>query len=563
MKHIILLVTMGVLTGCSGDSKPVSAESNRTDKGIGLLNPGQELTVAQNRAAYIPAQCYTKPKDARGTGNPCYVCHTDSQEPNYLDDAENQLKWAFPEKALTNHWDNLFVDHGSKVAAISDKEIDGYVSQSNYQGLDNELILADQLRAVPTSWDANQNGKWDGYIPDAYYHFDNLGFDRAPDGSYTGWRSFAYFPVPGAFMPTNGSVDDVLIRLPEAYRMNRSGQFDIEVYRTNLAIVQALIKRADASLSPVDERVLGRDIDGDGVLGEARTVHYDWAPLEGRTMQWVGRAGELGKHQAPIAAGLFPLGTEFLHSVRYLQPHADKSVGMAPRMKELRYAIKTTWKTYYDLQTNSERDIKERHDYPDRLKLVPGNTETGVATNLGWRYQGFIEAGNGSLRPQNYEELLTCNGCHSGIGVTTDGTFAFARKVPDGGFQHGWYHWNQKTLRGLPDPLREDGEGEYAFYLRHNPWGNAFRSNDELHGRFFSRDGSARNAKFEALSEDIAVALQPSAERARKLNKAYQVLVREQSFVDGRDAFVTPPAAAQREIELNKPTGIESTLSAR
>lgn len=563
MKNLFWLLALFVLAGCNGSSGTATTASANTDNDSAPLKPGHELTVAQNKAAYIPAQCYTKPKDDRGTSNPCYVCHTDSQEPNYLDDAENQLILAFPEDALKNQWDNLFVDHSAEVAAISDQAIDHYVGQSNYKGPDNQLILAKELRSVPTDWDANQNGQWDGYVPDAFYHFDEAGFDRTPSGGYSGWRSFAYFPVPGAFMPTNGSVDDVMIRLPAAYRQNRAGQFDTAVYRANLAIVQTLIKRSDASLAPVDEQALGRDLNGDGVLGMAGAVHYDWAPLEGRTMSWVGLAGQLDKSQAPLAAGLFPLGTEFLHSVRYLQVQPGESVGMAPRMKELRYAVKTGWKTYYDLQTNAERDIKERHDYPDRLKHVPGNIETGIATNLGWRYQGFIEAENGSLRPQNYEELLTCNGCHSGIGVTTDGTFAFARKVPDAGFQHGWYHWQQKAPTGLADPLRSDGEGDYAFYLRHNPWGNAFRSNQEVHDRFFKADGSARPMAFEALSKDITVALQPSAERARRLNKAYRTLVQEQSFIDGRDAFVSPPSAAQREVELEQQTGIETTLTAR
>ncbi|WP_336366182.1 hypothetical protein [Marinobacter sp. C2H3] len=561
MKSSVWLLAVAVLAGCSDPDNPGPANTAQSTERA--LSPGQELTVAQNKAAYIPAQCYTNPKDARGTGNPCYVCHTDSQEPNYLNDAENQLIWALPENALSNHWDNLFVDHSADVAAISDQAIDNYVSQSNYQGPDDQLVLADVLADVPKRWDANQNGRWDGYVPDAYYRFDNQGFDHSPTGSFTGWRSFAYFPVPGAFMPTNGSTDDVLIRLPEAYRQNRQGEFDLDVYRTNLAIVQALIQRADAHLAPVNERALGMDLDGNGVLSTADRIHYDWAPLEGRTMHWAGRAGELDRKEAPLAAGLFPLGTEFLHSVRYLTTGADGAVAMAPRMKELRYAVKTSWRTYYDLQTNAENDVKERHDYPDRLKLVPGNTETGVATNLGWRYQGFIEAEDGALRPQNYEELLTCNGCHSGIGATTDGTFAFARKVPDSGFQNGWYHWQQKAPAGLADPKRRDGEGEYAFYLRHNPWGNAFRSNDELHDRFFTADGAERPEAFAALSRDIAMALQPSVARARQLNKAYRVLVQEQSFIHGRDAFVTPPAAAQREVSVNQPTGIEEVLQAR
>ena len=50
------------------------------------------------------------------------------------------------------------------------------------------------------------------------FDFDDEGFDHAPDGTPTGWRAFAYMPLPSTFWPANGSTDDVLIRLPEAYR---------------------------------------------------------------------------------------------------------------------------------------------------------------------------------------------------------------------------------------------------------------------------------------------------------------------------------------------------------
>ena len=98
------------------------------------------------------------------------------------------------------------------------------MAQSNYEDADGNLILARQLADLPAGWDDNGNGRWDGYVPDAYYHFDTAGFDHAPNGDYTGWRAFAYFPVPGAFMPTNGSTDDVLIRLPAAYQQDAQGQ---------------------------------------------------------------------------------------------------------------------------------------------------------------------------------------------------------------------------------------------------------------------------------------------------------------------------------------------------
>ena len=52
-------------------------------------------------------------------------------------------------------------------------------------------------RALPAAWDGEGDHRWDGYVPDACFHFDDRGFDRTPDGSATGWRAFAYTPFLG------------------------------------------------------------------------------------------------------------------------------------------------------------------------------------------------------------------------------------------------------------------------------------------------------------------------------------------------------------------------------
>jgi hypothetical protein len=48
------------------------------------------------------------------------------------------------------------------------------------------------------------------------------------------------------------------------------------------------------------------------------------------------------------------------------------------------------------------------------------------------------------------------------IGATTDGMFAFARKLGAGAPARGWFHWSQHGLRGLPEPRRKDGRFEYT-----------------------------------------------------------------------------------------------------
>jgi hypothetical protein len=512
-----------------------------------------------NPTAYIPAQCYTETVDAAGKAhNPCATCHVRARVPNYVTgDADLQTEYAFPGPALKNPWTNLFVDRAKAVAGVSAAEIDAYVAGDNYFGADGGITLARKLASPPPDWDEDGDGKWAGYVPDAYYDFDDEGFDHAPDGRPTGWRAFAYVPLPGGFWPANGSTDDVLIRLAAPYRSDASGAYDRGIYKVNLAIAEALIRRADVAIDPVDETRLGVDLDKDGTLSTADRIHYDWAPLEGRSMSWVGAA-----RGARLAAGLFPLGTEFLHSVRYIDV-ASGAVAMAPRMKELRYGRKTRWQTYADLEEGGLAEAKERDAFPDRISLFDGSLETGISNGMGWRYQAFIEDAQGDLRPQSFEETVFCIGCHGGVGVNDDASFAFARKLPsETAHARGWYHWTQKSIAGVPDPLRADGRPELLTYLETNGAGDEFRSNAEIIARFFDAEGHVTAEAAAELERDISVLLFPSEERARQLNAAYREIVREQSFVRGRDAVLGPAANVHREVEQNQPTGIETPLRA-
>ncbi|MBD3794045.1 MAG: hypothetical protein IE889_07820, partial [Campylobacterales bacterium] len=171
-----------------------------------------------NQAAYIPSQCYTQTVDDQGrVHNPCFSCHINSVEPNYIDDSHLQVTYDMGEYSKINRFTNLFKDRTEAVDNINDEEILAYIREDNYQKSD-QLLLAQKLKTVPSVWDINENGKWDGYMPDCYFSFDGEGFDKDPEGNYTGWRAFGYYPFLGTFWPTNGSTDDVLIRLPEAFR---------------------------------------------------------------------------------------------------------------------------------------------------------------------------------------------------------------------------------------------------------------------------------------------------------------------------------------------------------
>ncbi len=516
-----------------------------------------------NQVPYIPPQCYTDPVSDNGDiHNPCYACHNDSKDPNYLDDFDVQLAYSFPEGGTTTNWSNIYKDRTSEIEKISDETILDYVRQDNYKTSDGRIILAEKLKNLPSVWDRDKNGSWGGYIPDVYFDFDGDGFDRSPDGSYTGWRVFAYAPFLGTFMPTNGSTDDVMIRLPETFRETADGEFDLETYKVNMAIVEAMMKKKDITIDEVDENRYGVDLDRNGILGNTTTIKYEWAPLNNVFMSYVGYAKTLfDAGEIKMAAGLFPVNTEFAHTVRYIDVDGDGNTKMAARMKEFRYGKKTAWRNYNDLMVIVNKEIKERHDFPARKKQLSGNMEVGIYVPQGWKYQGFIEDDAGQLRPQTYEETYFCAGCHGYIGADNDTIVSFNRKLEHGAYRNGWYHWLEKGLSGIADRKREDGHGEYAYYLEQNPTGNEYRDNEEVLNKFFDAEGDKKEAAFAALENDISYLLMPSAQRALLLDKAYKVVVDEQSFDEGREAIVKPLDNVHKEVEVDQPTGIKEVLS--
>jgi len=495
-----------------------------------------------NPLALIPPMCYTK---TDGVSNVCWVCHTEPVQPNGMDDAVLQETYDFPTTAATNRWGNLFRDRTREIAAITDAEALAYVRQDNYTPL-REALAAGGGNAA--------------YRPDLDFAagFDEEGFAR--DGS--GWRAFRYKPFPGAFWPTNGSTDDVMVRLPPCFRRDRDGRDSREVYRINLAILEAAIGVApeapdaalDRAIEPVEETLAGVDLDGDGrVAGRASRLHA-------LPRFYVG-----GAHDVPVHRHLYPEGTEFLHSVRYVDP--DAPAMRATRMKELRYSRKETGfapdelaKIYADLMAAEEAERAEEaaegeegeeEDYPG----FEGLPHMGYANGFGWRLQGFIEDERGRLRLQTEEEHLFCMGCHTGVGVTVDFTFAMARKVPGA---EGWRH---QDLGGIPDaPLAGHPEPEVLEYFRRANGGDEFRANAELLDRFFPGgrlDEQAVRRAAPGGDRDLAWLLGPSPTRALALDKAYMSIVREQRFDLGRDPVALPLVNVHREVRKGESTGLK------
>ena len=470
-------------------------------------------STVYNPEAIIPPQCYTR---TEGTFNPCYVCHQRAVpgRENTMNDDDLQSAYSFSDVGMANHWRNLFEDRSQAVAAISDDAIRAWVAEDNY------TALADRLRAA----------EFQGWVPDlANLHLAEAAFDQegfALDGSH--WVAFNYKPFPSTFWPTNGSTDDVMIRLPSAFRANADGDYSRDVYQANLAIVEANIKGLGSiSTPPVDEAQVGADLNEDG----AHTVVENITAVG----SFVGAA-----RGAYLDTYLYPKGTEFLHTVRYLGIAPNGDIVPSRRMKEVRYMRK--WVEYrkvmYERYYQLEAFEKELGNLP-RYHLLGDH---GLDGKFGWALQGFIEDAAGALRAATYEETLFCMGCHTSVGATIDKTFGFPRKVD------GAAGWGYIDLKGMPDaPNRGETQGEIATYLARVGGGGEFRSNPEMVARWFRPDGTVDVEKVRAA--DVYQLTAPSVDRALALNKAYRVIVAEQDYIYGRDANVTAPANVYRRID--------------
>jgi len=471
------------------------------------------VSATYNREAVIPPQCYTR---TEGVHNPCYVCHQNQRSggENTMNDADLQVAYTFSDVGTTNHWLNLFENRSTRVAAIGDEEILAWIDGDNYSELAGRLEAAG----------------FGGYVPDlagleqGAAAFDADGFAR--DGS--GWVAFNYKPLPSTFWPTNGSTDDVMIRLPETFRRAANGTPSRDAYRANLAILEANVKGlATIDTRPVDEPAVGVDLDGDGVLGTATRIS--------RVSSFVGAASE---HL--LLPPLYPFGTEFLHTVRYVGMGADGTVGVSRRMKEVRYMRKSSIVPLAQLA-----ELYREEQYAKEAGYLPGyinRWQQGLDNEMGWLVQGFIEDRNGRLRLQTYEETLFCMGCHTSLGATIDKTFAFPRKVD------GAAGWGYIELRGMADaPNVGETAGEIATYLERVGGGSEFRNNDEMLARWFTAEGTLDRAKVAAA--DVYELIAPSRERALALNKAYRTIVADQDYVFGRDAVIVPPKNVYDEVD--------------
>jgi len=549
MKYVIIAFTSLILFGCfndSGDSdsgnvsnvdvpEPVTpgtpsvpqpdTEPDQVPQNPPAMNTAyiypEESPLSVNLEGVIPPQCYTKHE---GKYNPCMTCHQNydyGSRPNHMGDGSLQSEYDFSDYGFENHWINLFEDRTERVAGISDETIKEYINQDNY------TQLAEALSA---------DNNWYGFVPDLENY--NLGagaFDEngiALDGS--GWVAFNYKPLPSTFWPTNGSTDDVLIRLPEEFRKaSCAGSAESnDVYMANLALVEMAIKDLQSiSVPPINEQNVCVDLNGDGIIS------VDVTKIDRRD-HYVGDASTVASVKM-----LYPQGTEFMHSVRYVGVTADGNIVVPQRMKELRYMKKTHFYDEPFLRSayGNENQEKTEGNLPNYNYGVQG-----TPNEFGWTLLGFIEDRQGRLRAQSRDESLFCMGCHTTIGTTIDQTFAFSRKITG---ERGWGYIN---LKGMEDaPSVGQTEGEILRYFKTVGGGDEFRENSEIISEWFNPDGTVKEAEVKAA--DVYQLIKPSTERALTLNKAYYTIVQDQDFKYGRDANVTPAVNVYQRVDDNSP----------
>ncbi|MBQ4813270.1 hypothetical protein J8M20_18050 [Pseudoalteromonas luteoviolacea] len=467
-----------------------------------------------NPESVIPPQCYTK---TDGVNNPCYACHQSYHEqknrPNVMNDGDLQGDYEFSDLGLTNHWKNLFIDRTELIKEISDQEITNWVEQDNYSPFIEKI---------------SKNAAWKGEITpikDLAFPekaFDELGFAR--DGS--GWVAFNYKPFPSTFWPTNGSTGDVMIRLPRAFQ-TLNGAYSQDVYLANLSLTELAVKGLkEISVPQISEQRVGQDLNGDGKLTNVSKI--------------IAQPKYVGDSEEMLAHMLYPEGTEFLHTVRYLGVDERGEIYNAPRLKELRYMKKHNFKSNQEIAASYYREAKEKEFEKMPVTMYLG--DRGVNNTFGWTINGYIEDSNGELRPQHAQELAFCNGCHKTVGSTYDQTFSFARKVEGA---EGWGYINLRTQKDVPNVGEQ--QGEFLTYMDRVGGGDEFRQNQEMLKKWFT-GGKVDMEKVQS-AVNLYELITPSKQRALALNKAYLTIVKEQSYLFGRDATLVKAKNVLQQVD--------------
>ena len=395
---------------------------------------GAAYKASFNEEPNIPPQCWIE--TGYGTQNACKYCHTDyltmARHGNAFNIGEDQILYSFPTPNLNRIlWRNIIFP-GEVCERLTAEGIDfpdpddvSYVRSDNWR-----LTFALARGNGNTEWinTEDPDSEWvlfPALNPDHLYPFDPVdptgsglhgyvdleGFVRDEQGVFTGWRAINFFPYT-IFTPLKGSVSGIYIRLPRAF-MTTAGEFDPEVYKQNLDLLERNIKN----------------------LGPEEDVYYGDA------------SGTI------VVKGFYPVGTEFAHPLHYVDLMADGQAGTeldgvdgnlthdyefpgtrSKRVKEIRYMYKWKEVNLVDIAIDEEEEEGEHY-----AEYVGREGQGWVENAAGWILSAYIEDRYGNLRPQTTEELAQCIGCHGNVGNTVDAVWSFQRKIPG---EAGWAEMN-------------------------------------------------------------------------------------------------------------------------
>ena len=236
---------------------------------------------------------------------------------------------------------------------------------------------------------------------------------------------------------------------------------------------------ASINVSPFTERSVEEDIDGDGVISNSIIKS-----LKKRSYYFGGAS------HIKAEPFLYPKGTEFLHTLRYLELGSEGEVKASRRIKELRYMKKHSFISVANLKSRYTNERLEKLDgmLPNPLWLG----DRGYDNGFGWYVSGFIEGESGYLRPQTREESLFVWVVILQLVLQSIRLLVLLEK-------------NQVEAIDLKanGTLRESflarsnlSSGEIAQYFLRVGGGDEFRSNDEMIQKFLKEDGSLKNESF-------------------------------------------------------------------
>lgn len=424
-----------------------------------------------------PYDCW---RDQRNnTVNSCKYCHQSGQPGASNQDADRQRAHPVQENDFLN--------------VIDPARLDDLVPPETIPADFNAFLALDNYRAALEARGAEPGI---GTGAGEYKYFPDLDPEQTgPDGfANNGWRAFKWKPFELAWPAFIGRIQLNWIRLPDKFQRNAAGQYDLDTYKQNLDRLVDVIR-------------------GDVIDGTYLGMAADEAVIPYR----------------------FPAYTEFLHYLYYLDP--DDPDMKATRIKEVRWNIKSVPEefnqTFFGFVSAKERELSLSYREGDRA------ADYGMIYNQdGWDLIGFIEAVDGSLRPQTQGEMLQCIGCHSRrTGMAVDS------------------HW-QSLQRILP------GEAGWQLqdYLGIRDYYNAGLERGELAEVFENHFGAAAKVPGYA---DATVNFLPDRATAQALNRRYYQIVQTQSYVLGREPKLgnpgflvnpgTRPFRAEDQVEVWHP----------